>query len=227
MPIKKYTKKTTRRPTKNTYARKSATTRAPRADGQSILVSAYFEAQKTLSLGESVMNYSICIDPKAPVIIKGEGVSLMDGAQPPALVGNDTLTLSKWTTFSSLFNQYKINSASMTVRVDGHCGLENAVITCVDKGDSTVVTSMAQAMSGAHKSHSMTASKRELKYGCRNTGQELDFYSTNGNQNMTDSEKKYLKVFQKLPAQTNAGDICEHQIQLMLSLSLKDSKNIV
>lgn len=212
---------------RKSYRRNTSIVRQPRMDGQSILVSAYFEASKTLSAAESVMAYSLCIDPKQPLVIKGAGVNLSNGAQPPQAPANDLITLSKWTTFKGLFNQYRINSASVTVRVDGKAGLEHPVICCTDKGDDTTISSMAQAMGGAHKSYSMTTSRRELKYGCKSTGQELDFYSTNDNQDMSASEKKYLKIFQKLPAEVAAGDTCEHQIQVLLSLTLKDSKNIV
>jgi hypothetical protein len=87
---------------------------------------------------------------------------------------------------------------------------------------------MAKAMSGAHKSFSMTTSKREISYGCKNSGQDLDYRSTNDSSTLVSGEKKYLKVFQKLPKGEGdfANKTCEHQVQVMLSLTLKDSKNL-
>lgn len=208
--------------------RPAATRRAPRGDGQSILVSAYFEAQKVLSAAESVMAYSIAIDPKHFVIKKSDAVALKDGASPATDLVNDKVPLTKWNTFKDLFNQYRINSANITVRVDGAAGLEHPVICTTDKGDDATIASMAQAMTGAHKSYSMTSSRRELKYGCKSSGQELDFFSTKANQDMAPGETKYLKVFQKVPADpANAGVVCEHQIQVLMSLTLKDSKNVL
>lgn len=209
---------------KPTYRRKAPIRRAP-IDGQNILVNAYFEAKKNLAAGESFISYSICLDPKEPVITKGAGVSVWDGADAPAVLVGDRLTLQKYTTFKELFNQYRINSATIKVRVDGACGLENAVITSNDKGLDTAISSMKSALSGAHKSHSMTVSRRELSYGIKCSGQDLDFMTTNEAQATIPAEKKYIKVFQKLPA-GDVNTVCEHQVQVLLNLTLKDSKNL-
>jgi len=209
---------------KPAYKRRAPVRRAP-IDGQNILVNAYFEAKKNLGATESFMSYSICIDPKEPLITKGAGVSVWDGADAPAQLAADKLVLQKYTTFSELFNQYRINSATIKVRVDGACGLENSVITSNDKGIETAITSMKSAVSGAHKPHSMTVSRRELSYGMKCSGQDLDFMTTNTAQATIAAEKKYIKVFQKLPA-GDANTICEHQVQVLLNLTLKDSKNL-
>lgn len=198
----------------------------PLSSGTSLLVNAYFEAHKALdSASESDIAYSICIDPKVGAIIAGTGVTFKDGGDGNGAViaGGSNLSFNKYNTFATLFNEYRVNSATIKVRTDATCGLENAVICSQDKGDSTVVGNMAKAMTGAHKSYSMTVSKRELTYGCKNTGQDLDFQSTGTNNTLVEGAKKYLKVFQKIPAGTGN---CEHQIQVMLSLTLKDSKNL-
>ena len=85
---------------------------------------------------------------------------------------------------------------------------------------------MASALTGAHKSFSMTTSRREAKYTIKNSGQDLDWFSTADNQNMDASAKRYIKVFQKLPTSAGVAATCEHQVQVLLSLSLKDSKNL-
>jgi len=217
---------------KKTYRRKAPIRRAP-IDGQNILVNAYFEAKQALVAGESVMSYAICIDPKSPLVTKLGTLTLHDGGDANAQLGgasNNEMVLPKWTTFSGLFNQYRINGATIKVRVDGECGLENAVITCNDKGNESAITNMRQALTGAHKSHSMTVSRRELSYGVKSSGQDLDFYSTNDNVGIVSREKRYIKVFQKLPPNTAAAGepakVCEHQVQVLLSLTLKDSKNL-
>ncbi len=209
---------------KPAYKRRAPVRRAP-IDGQNILVNAYFEAKKNLGATESYMSYSICIDPKEPVIKRGADVTVWDGADAPAQLTDQKLILSKYTTFSELFNQYRINSATIKVRVDGACGLENSVITSNDKGDDTAITSMKSAVSGAHKPHSMTVSRRELSYGMKCSGQDLDFLSTNTDLVTIPAEKKYIKVFQKLPAGSDQT-VCEHQVQVLLNLTLKDSKNL-
>lgn len=218
-------RKATKKPrAKTTYKRRAPARRAP-IDGQNILVNAYFEAKKNLAAGESFISYSICIDPKEPLITKGAGVTVWDGADAPAQLAGDSLNLQKYTTFKDLFNQYRINSATVKVRVDGSCGLENAVITSNDKGVETAIGSMKSALSGAHKSHSMTVSRRELSYGMKCSGQDLDFMTTNSAQATIPAEKKYIKVFQKLPAGSDQT-VCEHQVQVLLNLTLKDSKNL-
>lgn len=218
-------RKATKKPrAKTTYKRRAPARRAP-MDGQNILVNAYFEAKKNLAAGESFISYSICIDPKEPLITKGAGVTVWDGADAPAQLAGDSLSLQKYTTFKDLFNQYRINSATVKVRVDGSCGLENAVITSNDKGVETAIGSMKSALSGAHKSHSMTVSRRELSYGMKCSGQDLDFLSTNTDLVTIPAEKKYIKVFQKLPAGSDQT-VCEHQVQVLLNLTLKDSKNL-
>lgn len=219
------------------YKKRAPVRRTTPADGQSILVSTYLEVRKNLAADESSMSYSICLDPKVGAIIAGNGEQFADGTGGAGAVvaSGSNLSFNKYNTFASIFNEYKVNSATIKIRTDATCGLENAVICSNDKGNSGAPANMASALQGAHKSFSMTASKRELTYGCKNVGQELDFRSTNGDTTLVDGAKKYIKVFQKLPAMGLAGTaaapnplhghVCEHQVQIMLSLTLKDSKN--
>ena len=59
--------------------RKAPIRRAPMTAGTNLLVNAYFEAHKALDANnESVMAYSICIDPKVGAI-KGNAVTFKDG----------------------------------------------------------------------------------------------------------------------------------------------------
>jgi hypothetical protein len=172
------------------------------------------------------MSYTINIDPKNPLITKGDGVTVFDGgANGGAELANDKLAYPKYNTFGSIFNQYRVNVAMVKIRVDSSHGLENSIIVSNDKGNASAVETMAVALTGAHRSYSLSDARRELRYQIKNTGQDKDYLSTAGNQNQDDGEKRYIKVFQKIPANAQGGK-CEHQIQVMLSLTLKDSKNI-
>lgn len=227
MAMKKYNNKRKGRAT----VRKPRATSKPR-DGQNLIVNAYFEARKELTATEGHMSYSINIDPKQGLVTKGASVLAYDGgADGGQPLQNDKLSYLMYNKMSDIFNQYRINGANIRVRVDGKCGLEHPVICSTDKGDGAPVTTMGSAVTGAHKAFSMSASKREIKYGCKNTGQDKDYLSTAANQNQDASAIKYLKVFQKLPkaeaAEAGAAaQVCEHQIQVTLSLTLKDTKNL-
>lgn len=224
MAAKKYNNK--RKPA---YKSKPRTSK-PR-DGQNLIVNAYFEARKQLDPNnEGFISYSINIDPKQGLVTKGASVNVFDGGADGGIaLASDKLQYLMYNKMSDIFNQYRINGANIRVRVDGKCGLEHPLICSTDKGVPEPVTTMSSAVTGAHKAFSMSSSKREVKYGCKNTGQDKDFLSTANNQNQDASAIKYLKVFQKLP-KSDAADanaqICEHQIQVTLSLTLKDTKNL-
>lgn len=199
--------------------------RAPRSDGQKILVNGYCEISKSLAAEEGVLSYSIACDPKTCGVTLVGDASALDGAAPPAPLTNNMVNLPKWNTMKQLFHQYRIDSVTITVRVDSTSGLENRLIICNDKGDSTIVSSMQMALSGAHKEYSMTQSNRQAKYTYTCKGQDRDWFSTKDNQNLTPSEVIYLKVFQKLAAGA-ATTIAEHQVSIMFNLALKDTQNL-
>jgi hypothetical protein len=219
MPPRKYKK---RAPAKKTYKRKAPARQM--TDGQSIICNAYCEIHKALDANnDSSISYSLNIDPKNALLVLNTGSDAKVGDEAGTALPQNTLTYSKFNTFKGIYNQYRINSATIKVRVDATCGLENAVITSNDKGSNVVVSSMASALCGAHKSHSMTTSRRELTYTIKNVGQDLDFLSTDDGQAQTEASKRYIKVFQKLPA---GAHTCEHQVSVLLNVTLKDSKNL-
>lgn len=215
-------RKPARKPAKKTYIKRARPMSMTR-DGQSLLVNAYAEIQKARdAANEEYLAYVINIDPKNAVISLANGATAHNGVGDQALP-NNTLSYSKYNTFAGLFNQYRVNSATIKVRVDTNSGLEHQVIICNDKGNASAVENMASAVSGAHKSFSMTTSRRECTYTIKTSGQERDFLSTDAGSTQIDGEKKYIKVFQKIPA--GAG-VAEHQVSMLLSLTLKDSKNL-
>lgn len=211
---------------RRTYTKRRAPARrsAPR-DGQQLLVSGYFEAKKTLTAADSAISYSINVDPKELVLASGTdlavGFTKGDGTTNP--VDAAGVELARWNTFKPLFNQYRVNSMQIKVRVDDKTGLSHPLMFSMDKGNSAAPVTMADVMKSAHKSHSMTQSRREASYGCKNVGQDLDFFNTETGTKAND-EKKYLKVFQKLDPASAGITQAEHQVQVILSLTLKDSK---
>jgi hypothetical protein len=175
------------------------------------------------------MSYSICTDPRFPAIEGATGITFRDGSEADngqgAIIDSaHPLAFPKFTSFAALFREYRVNQAQVKVRVDSGCGLENPVITCQDKGANNVIDTMKKALTGAHQSHSMSANKRELKYGLKNSGQDRDYHPASGNSSIDAEAKKYIKVFQQIP-KGDATHVCKHQVQVMLSLTLRDSRN--
>ena len=208
--------------------------RAPSAprDGTNLLVNTYFRAKIPITDDEQTMSYSIFVDPKNGKVElpAGSTIALDDGANNALAAG--VTNYLKYSKFADLYNQYKVNSAVVRVRVDKKCGTDNAVICANDKGINTPLANMAQAVAGAHKSFSMSDSRRELKYGTKFIGQEKDYRGTDNASAIVDNEKKYIKVFQTVPNVTELGYAagtqghhCEHQVQVILSLSMKDSSS--
>lgn len=183
------------------------------------------EVHKTLKNIDSAMSYSINIDPKYALVSFFDGATATLGDSGATQLPATGLSYAKFNTFSALFNQYRVNSITIKIRVDLACGLENAVIVSNDKGTLTPVSSMASAISGAHKSYSMTSSRRELTYTIKNTGQDKDYLGTGAEQQIP-SERRYIKVFQKLPKDAAETAKCEHQVSVLVNCTLKDSKNL-
>jgi hypothetical protein len=214
------------------YKAKPKSTLKKPSDGVNLIVNGYFEARASLSAtNETILAYTLNIDPKTASVNPALGNTLFDGSNGTDGAGvqlvNDTVVYPKFNNFANLYNEYRINAAKITVRCDQGPGLENAVIFCNDKGDDLPMTCMAQALSGAHQSMSATSNKRELTYKIKNIGQDLDYISTSPGVDQVPQAKRYIKVFQKLPTQAQAGGATktEHQVQVMLSLTLKDSRN--
>ena len=60
--------------------------------------------KKDLAAAESYISYTICIDPKQPVITKGAGVASVDGKDNNQPLVNDLLTLQKFTSSDPRLN---------------------------------------------------------------------------------------------------------------------------
>ncbi len=197
-------------------------------DGQNLLVSAFCEVHaQTATATETEMSYSICLDPKALTLTAGQATTTFadGGADDGALIGSgDDLNIPKWNTFSQLFNQYRINSVSCSVR-GSISSIEFPINMSNDIGDGTPCGSQLQATSGAHKTFYITEANREAKYQVKNTGNQLDYLSTASGQAQVSADKRYIKIHQHLP-KTPAPQIVAHGVQLYISLTMKDSKSL-
>ena len=193
-------------------------------NSQSIICNAYCEIHKALDANnDSAISYMINIDPKTANLVLNAGSSATVGDAVGTALPQNKVSFAKFNTSKDIYHQYCINSATIKVWVDATCGLQNSVITSNDRGSNVVVSSMASALSGAHRPHSMTTSKHELTYTIKNVGQDADFLSTDDDQTQTEASKRYIKVLQKLPA---GAHTCEHQVSVLLHLTLKDTKNV-
>ena len=220
-------KKTTNKKKVVTKAKTTTKDLAPK-DGQNIIINGYFEVTKALLAETGLMAYTIQIDPKTCKISKGDGATetFLKGIDSTTQLDNSNVNFQKFTNFSANYNQYRINSCQVIVRVDGKCGLDHALVMSSDKGNNAVITNMASSISGAHKSYSMTSSRREATYKTKNYGQDKEYLSCNTTEVTRPEDIRYIKVFQKLPKYENINDTCEHQVQIMMSVTLNDSKNL-
>lgn len=221
-PKKQYKK---RAPMKKMVKRRSSVPR----DGMNLLVNSYAEIKKTTTQADGVMAYSLCIDPRNAKLVLGADTTAEDGAAAPAAIANNAnITNAKFTTWAANFNQYRINSATLTINVPGEgCGLENTMCISNDKGVEAVIPSIAAAKQASHKEFNLHSARRSAKYKYTCRGNERDWYNTAGNQLLADEAKIFIKVFQKLPGYGAGGTakVCEHQVNLLLNVSFKDSKN--
>lgn len=197
--------------------------RTPRM--QTMLASVYFEAQKQTDPNlEQEFGYSIRLDPDHLIVKGTPGVVLRDGtgANGAVIPAGTALEIPNWTNMKQLFNQYQIRGASATICCSSN-GAEFPLIMSNDIGEEDACDSMKNAVSGAHTKSFISQTRREAKYGIKNTGQQLDFISTNGLSEQTAGNRRYLKVYHHLPV---GNDVVQHGVTLYLQLALKDSKHL-
>jgi hypothetical protein len=234
MPAKKGYKKKV--PVKKATVRRRPRAVAQPKDGMNLLIASYFQAQY-LQSGDGdegkKLSYTIKCDPKKCTILNHEAVKadhstpgsyLSNGAGASLIADNATsgdLSFTKWGAFSANFNQYKINSINVQVDVDRECGLDNPVSFVTDKANSNALENMAQVSLQAHKSYTMTETRRSAKYGWKpRDAQDKEW--RNMNQDLADNNAHFLKIHQDIEKKANG--ICKHRIQVIMSVSLKDSK---
>lgn len=225
----------TKRAAAKSRTRTASRTMAPRrslTSDQTIMVSTYFEVHsQCASSGETELSYAIRLDPKA-LEVYTENCSLTDGGagEGNTLASGAAFALPKWTTMSGLFNQYNVRSASVNIQCSRE-GSEFPLILSSDIGDNTPCTSTLNAVSGSHKTEYITENRRQVKYGVKNVGQQLDFMNTTSTVMQAIDQRRYIKVYQHKPKVPQAvidggGGIISHGVTVYLTLGLKDSRHL-
>lgn len=223
---KQYNKKRTG--AKRSYKKPSA----PR-DGQTVLISSYFEiTNKQAAAGaDTKLSYSIKCDPRncdllldgPAVAIGGEGISVKKGDNSALVVATATgakLPFTRFAQFAPLYNQYKINSIKLDVMVDRECGLENPLMFATDKAVAAPATNVGTLVASAHKQFTMTESRRSGKYGWKPT-QTADKDYRNMSQVLHSDNCHFIKVYQDIGAKNDG--VCSHKVLVTISATLKDS----
>lgn len=206
-------------------------------DGVNMIASAYFEVLVKNAAGASApMSYSIRCDPnnlklKLPVnaVAIGNAGYATDKGDTNPIVATDgsaavgLIPLQKFGQFKTNYLQYKVNKIDLKVLVDKAC-LDNQICFSTDRQLDTPLLNMHQVMSAAGKRYIPTESRREFSYGWKpKTTDEREYLTLNTV--IEDDKANHLKVFQAM--ETAAEDTtCIHRVNLMVSFTLKDSKNL-
>ena len=147
--------------------------------------------------------------------------NLTDANNANINIAGGELSFSRLANFLTLYRQNRINSVKIHVTVDRECGLDNPLLMLQDRGDSNPIVSVGQAMSQAHKAKVLTEADRTMSYGwTAKTSDEKEFHTINDQVN--DVRAQYLKVIQEQEPKT-AGK-CKHRIEVICSVTLRDSK---
>ena len=229
-----YKKRTTAR-TALKGRRRAITKRSSRPaairDGMRMVCSTYIEVQASqpdnaAQVKGGILGYSIKCDPTALNVELGAQVppgGLMEVLRMnPALgvAATDPVRMDRFEKFKSLYRQMRVDSVSLKITTDRHCGLDNPVLMLQDSNVSAPCVDINQAYAQAHKSATMTEANRTTYYSYRpTTPQQREFHMIGDG---VASEAQYLKILQELePA---VGAICKHRIEATFHITLKDSK---
>ena len=203
-------------------------------DGTNLLCTSYFEIQKKQPAGgeAGILSYTLKIAPQGLTLLQnGVQVANKDtvgifsnkadnGILVAAGGTSADVPVSRFNDFAGVYNQYKINGAKVSVIVDRECGLENPICFTASKNSSTPHNDMSTIVAGAHKSYTMTESRRTAKYGwTARESADKEYRMTNAQ--LSDGDAHFIKIFQETEAK--ADGLCKHRISVALMLTLKDS----
>ena len=238
MPAKKSARKNAKSKGAAKHNRKS--TRAPATrDGMRMTLSTYIEVaaaqpanivnangDTTINAVGGVVGYSIKCDPANLTVRVGKqstgqlNVSRINPATSGELAESVRVSMERFEKFKTMYRQFRVDSVSLKITTDRHCGLDNPVLMLQDTDDATPVVDAQQAYIQAHKSAIMTESNRTCYYSFRpTTAEQKQFH------NISDgvaSRPQYLKVLQEL--EPNSSAVCKHRIEVTMQVSMKDSK---
>jgi hypothetical protein len=237
-----YRKKAPMRRTKRSYgAKRSYGGGSKPYDGQNVIVSSYMEvqtSQKTTDAGKHAnggfVGYSIPCNPNNCLV---KYVATPKGTDENGIASNGHLTagavqadnavissggkvsFTRLDQLSVLYRQFRINSFTIKVTVDRHCGLDNPLMICSDRLDDSAPTLPRHLLDQAHKTKVLTEADRTMTYTwVSKTPREKEFHML---QDRSLTDIVYLKVFQEI--EPNATTVCKHRIEITASVSLKDS----
>ncbi len=223
-------------PKKGAYKKKPMRSLVPR-DGTSLLCSSYFEIQNLQPGGGATnqkLSYSIKCDPKGLTLLasnacvanattaglfanKGDNLALIPAGQT-----NGLIPVARFTQFSGIYKQYRIQSIKVSVIVDRECGLENPISFTSSKGNNQPHDNMGGIVSGAHKSYTMTEARRTANYGwTAKTSEDREYRMAS--QGIAEGEAQFIKVFQEIEPKDQG--LCRHRVNVSLNLVMKDSSN--
>lgn len=219
---------------KRVYKRKApmkSKSMVPR-DGTNLLCTAYFEIQNQQTAAvPGKLSYSLKLAPEGLVLtnnsacvgLGADGVSANKGDNS-ILIANASTTgevpLTRFSDFASIYRQYRINSASVSVIVDRDGGLENPICFSCSKASPTPHADMGTIVGGAHKQYTMTESRRTAKYGfTARATEDKEFRMSSAT--LAEADAQFIKIFQECDAKANS--VMKHRVSVSLNLTLKDS----
>lgn len=241
MPPRKtpYRKKTGRKPAK--YSRKTSSivrfggSKAPAAfraktrDQQVSYISTYFEVHHngdhpTGTTHQPNIELNVPCWPSVTNLSVGQGAVVKLGdADESTLDATHPLGFRKMAMLQSMWHLMRVKSVTVKCTL-GSTQLENPLTYQVDTGDSNLITSPLQAVTGAHKSYLPTISSRTFTSSWKpKTPSDWEFHSTIGAG--PDADKlSYIKLFQRLEKFATAVPATA-RIEVTYAVQCKDSRN--
>lgn len=239
MPAARKPRKSTARKAAPRYARKPSAisrfggSRAPSAfrartyDQSVAYVSTYFEMKHTgNSPGASVqpnLELNVPCWPTVNGMTHGQNtvctVHSGDAAETEVTVAAP-LAFRKLAMIQQLWHQMRVKSVTVKVTL-GSTQLENPLTFQHDTGDTNLVTSPLQAVTGAHKSYLPTISSRTFvsTYKPRSPA-DWEFHSTIGS-GPAAGDLNFIKLFQRL----ESGSAATARVEITYVIQTKDSRN--
>ena len=187
---KKRTLRTALKGRKRTTAKRTRWASTAIRDSMKLTVSSYIEIQaqqpdQADNAKGGVVGYSIKCDPSNLQVEIGAqvppgGTMLVNRMNPATGVAypvGERVSLDRYERFKSLYRAFRVDSVSLKVTTDRHCGIDNALIGLQDQNVSTPCVDINQAMAQAHKSTVMTEANRTTYYSYKPTSaQQREFH---------------------------------------------------
>ena len=148
------------------------------------------------------------------------GAGRMNPATNAPIADSQRVSMDRFEKFKTLYRQFRVDSVSLKITTDRHCGLDNPLLMLQDADEPAPCVDVQQAYSQAHKYAIMTESNRTAYYSFRPTTAEQREFHTIGDG--VANKPQYLKVLQEL--EKNQGSVCKHRIEVTMQVTMTDSK---